>query len=197
MKMRKNSLIFRIFNTIRYILKEGKEHVSTFGPVFDALISRKTLGQTMSVLYGCPPEKSRFRGNFHVAFGRLKKKSLVKFTDKDQFTLTERGRRILLEFEIDDIKLPDFSPRNWDGNWRVLIFDIPEINRAARDIFRNKIQELGFYTLQKSVYVTPRPCEREISGLARMLRINKGVHVLEARKLGLNETEIKRFFGVN
>lgn len=197
MKIYKKSLTSRIFGAIRCILEESKEHVLTFDPVFDALISRKTLGQTMSALYGYPPKKFQFEGNFRTALGRLKKKGLIKFTDQDRFTLTEGGKGILLKFEIDKIKLADFNAKEWDGNWRVLIFDIPEVNRAARDVFRNKIQELGFYTLQKSVYVTPRPCERKISELAKMLKINKEVHVLEARRLGPNEAKIRRFFGIN
>lgn len=197
MKMCKKSLTFRIFDAIQYILKEGKESILTFGPVFDALISRKTLGQTLSALYGYPSEKPRFKGSFRMTLGRLKKKGLIKFSDEDRFVLTDKGQGILLKFDIDDFKLPDFNPQKWDGVWRVLIFDIPEINRAARDLFRSKIQELGFYTLQKSVYVTPQPCEREISELAKMLKINKGVHVLEAKRLGLNEAKIRRFFGVN
>jgi hypothetical protein len=195
MKIRKESQTFKIFSTIQQILKEGKEHISTLS--FNALISRKTLGQTMSALGGYSPKEPYSKEGFHMALRKLKRRELIRFTDNDQFTLTEKGRGILLKFEIDDIKLPDFSLQNWDGNWRVLIFDVPEISRAARDILRSKIQELGFYTLQKSVYVTPRPCEKEIIGLARMLKISGGVHVLEVKKLGRNETRIRRFFGVD
>jgi phenylacetic acid degradation operon negative regulatory protein len=151
----------------------------------------------MSALGGYSPKEPYSKEGFHMALRKLKRRELIRFTDNDQFTLTEKGRGILLKFEIDDIKLPDFSLQNWDGNWRVLIFDVPEISRAARDILRSKIQELGFYTLQKSVYVTPRPCEKEIIGLARMLKISGGVHVLEVKKLGRNETRIRRFFGVD
>ena len=192
----KKSLTRRILNAINSISEEAKEAVFTLGPLFDALMSRKTLGQTMSALGGYSYNSPKIKGDFHTALRRLEKKKLIKFKDSDSFILTEGGKGILLKFEIDDIKLSDFTPGNWDKKWRVLIFDIPEINRAARDVFRGKIQELEFYKLQKSVYVTPRPCEREIMDLARMLKIGKSVHILEASKLGSNERAVRKFFGI-
>jgi DNA-binding transcriptional regulator PaaX len=192
----KKSLTRRILNAINSLSKGAKEVVFTLGPLFDALMSRKTLGQTISALGGYSYNNPRIKGDFRTALRRLEKNKLIKFRDSDSFVLTKGGKEILLKFEIDDIKLPDFNSRNWDKKWRVLIFDIPELSRAARDIFRGKLQELGFYELQKSVYVTPRPCEREIMELARMLRIEKSVHILEASKLGSKERAIRKFFGV-
>ena len=194
--IQKKSLTHRILEVINSISEEAKEAIFTLGPLFDALISRKTLGQTMSALGGYPYNTPKTKGDFRTALKRLEKKKFIKFKDSDSFVLTEGGKGILLKFEIDDIRLPDFASQNWDKKWRVLIFDIPEISRAARDLFRNKIQELEFYTLQKSVYVTPRPCEKEIMGLARMLKIEKSVHILEASKLGSNERVVRKFFGV-
>ena len=192
----KKSLTHRILEVINSIPEEAKEAVFSFGPLFDALMSRKTLGQTMMALGGYPYNTPKTKSDFRTALKRLEKKKLIRFKDSDSFVLTEGGKGILLKFEIDDIRLPDFAPQNWDKKWRLLIFDIPEISRAARDLFRNKIQELEFYTLQKSVYVTPRPCEKEIMGLARMLKIEKSIHVLEASKLGSNERAVRKFFGI-
>jgi phenylacetic acid degradation operon negative regulatory protein len=111
--------------------------------------------------------------------------------------LTDKGRGVLLKFDIDGLKLPDFDPQKWDGIWRVLIFDIPELTRAVRNLFRGKIQELGFYTLQKSVYVTPLACEKEIDELTRLLRIGNGVDVIHSSKLGRKELAVRRFFGIS
>jgi len=195
-EIHKKSLTRQILNVVGFLSQEAKEAVFTLGPLFDVLTSRKTMGQAISVLGGYSYNSPRIKGDFRTALRRLEKKKFIRFTDKDKFVLTDGGKGILLKFEIDDIKLPDFALRSWDKKWRVLIFDIPEINRAARDVFRNKIQELEFYKLQKSVYVTPRPCEKEMMGLARMLGIEKGVHILEASKLGSNETAVRKFFGI-
>jgi hypothetical protein len=195
-EIQKKSLTYKILKAIDFISEGAKDVVFSLGPLFDILTSRKTMGQAMFMLGGYSSDRSMIKTNYRTALKRLEKKKLIKFTDAGSFVLTKGGKDILLKFEIDDIKLPDFNPREWDGKWRVLIFDIPEIIRAARDVFRNKIQELQFYNLQKSVYVTPKPCEKEILKLARMLGIEKSVHILETIKLGLKETAVKKFFGV-
>ena len=43
----------------------------------------------------------------------------------------------------------------WDGLFMMVIFDIAEKNRPARDQFRRKLEELGFGMLQKSVWISP------------------------------------------
>ncbi len=191
------SLTSKIFEAIKMISENNKETFAVLDRGFWALMSRRTLGQTLAAMYGLDYGKQKFKSDYSVAMGRLKSTGFIRFSDRDLFTLTNKGREVLLKFDIDSIKLADFNANEWDGNWRVLIFDIPEIARAIRNLFRDKIQELGFYTLQKSVYVTPRPCEKEILRLARMLKIERGVQILEAVKLGRKEPEVRRFFGIS
>jgi phenylacetic acid degradation operon negative regulatory protein len=195
-RVEKNSLTYKILKAIALISEGAKDFVFSLGPLFDVLTSRKTMGQAILTIGGYSSNKSAIKTNYRTALKRLEKKGLIKFTDATSFILTKGGRDILLKFEIDDIKLPNFDPRKWDGKWRVLIFDISETIRAVRDIFRSKVQELQFYNLQKSVYVTPQPCEEEILELARMLRIEKSVQVLEVTKLGLKEKAVRKFFGI-
>lgn len=47
------------------------------------------------------------------------------------------------------------SSKPWDGKWRVVIFDISEKERRARDYLRDKLVSLGFGKLQKSIYISP------------------------------------------
>ena len=171
-----------------------KQAGETFGPLTEALLSRKTLGQTMMIMAGY--DNSKHKKNYYQTMNRLEKNGLIQFKNRDQFTLTDKGRGILLNFDIDAFELPEFDPKKWDGVWHVLVFDIPEMTRALRDVFRKKIQNLGFYTLQKSVYVTPRPCEKEMKELTKMLSINKDILVLHVQKLGSIETAVKKHFGI-
>ena len=50
-----------------------------------------------------------------------------------------------------------------DGEWRIVIFDIPEKFKKAREALRMKLKELGFLELQKSVFIFPYECEDEIN----------------------------------
>src|SRR3989344_6691547 len=195
MKIKNNSPTFNILRAIKYFLNEAKEAASDLGPSFGALMSRKSLGEVLSAMPGYKSSHAGYKWNYYASFNRLKKNGFIKFSNKDQFVLTEKGKGVLVKFDIDAIKIGDFDPNSWDKIWRVLIFDIPELTRAVRNLFRDKIQELGFYTLQKSVYVTPVACEKEIMELAYLLKIRNGVDIIHASKLGRKELSVKKFFG--
>jgi len=65
-------------------------------------------------------------------------------------SLTEEGKKRLSGI-IPQIDLN----RHWDGNWYIVIFDIPERMRRKRNILRDKLKTLGFRKLQGSVWVSP------------------------------------------
>src|SRR3989344_4593151 len=54
------------------------------------------------------------------------------------------------------------KPARWDKLWRLVIFDIPEEERTGRMALAAKLKELGFYPLQKSVFIHPYECKDEI-----------------------------------
>ena len=99
------------------------------------------------------------------AFYGIKKRKLVHIVKnsnrESNIVLTNRGKREIKSFSIDTVNI--IKPTKWDNKWRILIFDIPIRFRKGRDGLRWKIKELGFCQLQKSVWVYPYPCEKEIS----------------------------------
>lgn len=83
-------------------------------------------------------------------------------TDKETtIIVTEKGKRQLLKYNIKTMTLN--KPDVWDGKWRVVIFDVKEGKKSMRESLRRKMKQLEFYQLQKSVYVSPYPCEKEMS----------------------------------
>ncbi len=50
-------------------------------------------------------------------------------------------------------------PKKWDGIWRVVVFDVPEVKKNIRDELRRGIRLYGFHQLQQSVWVYPYPCD--------------------------------------
>ena len=83
--------------------------------------------------------------------------------DKDGFVkivLTKEGQKKALKFKLDEMKIK--KPAKWDGEWRIVIFDIPERFKKAREALRKKLKDLGFIKLQESVFVFPYECENEI-----------------------------------
>jgi len=85
--------------------------------------------------------------------------------------LTEKGRKRAGKFQIDSLKIN--KPRKWDKKWRLVIFDISQLQSLKRNAFRGKLKELGFYPLQKSVWVCPYPCKDEIELLREFFGLTK------------------------
>ncbi len=93
-----------------------------------------------------------------------------------EIVLTKNGRKNALRFQIDEITIK--KPDKWDGKWRMVIFDIPERKRRARGALRDKLKELGFKELQKSVFVYPYECEDEINFITEVFEIRPYVRFL-------------------
>ena len=56
--------------------------------------------------------------------------------------------------------------RPWDGQWRLVIFDIPTRQNTQREQLRRYLRDKGFGFVQNSVWITPDPLaeERQILG---------------------------------
>jgi CRISPR/Cas system-associated endoribonuclease Cas2 len=112
--------------------------------------------------------------------------------EKEKFIeLTPKGYDYLKKFSFENIKIA--KPKSWDGKWRVIIFDIPEKSRESRDALRAKLMRLGFYQIQKSVYVYPFECAREISFLTDYLQIKDFVLIMISEIIQGEEKIIESF----
>lgn len=132
------------------------------------------------------------------------KKSLTKLK-KDRFlriekrgkdyvlVLTEKGRKRVLRGKIEAVQIP--KPKNWDGKWRVVLFDIPEQYKKGREALRWKLKELGFYHLQKSCFVHPFECSDEIDFISEFFGVSEHINYVVAESLD-GEEELKKFFGL-
>jgi len=69
--------------------------------------------------------------------------------------LLKRGKEVTLKMDLEEMTIE--RPKRWDGVWRLVLFDIPSNKNKARDALRWKMKQLGFYQLQKSVFLFPPP----------------------------------------
>ena len=105
--------------------------------------------------------------------------------------LTKKGEEYALRYKLDEITI--FTPSRWDGRWRVVMFDIPEKYRLARDSLRDKLKEIGFCEVQKSVFVHPYPCRDEIDFIVEVFGIRKYVRFGELLTLTLEEELLQQY----
>ncbi|GBE16949.1 hypothetical protein BMS3Abin15_00773 [bacterium BMS3Abin15] len=139
--------------------------------------------------------KSYNKRQISNALSSLKKRKFIKIikenNGKTRVKLTNKGKKRVTEFILNDITIS--KPKNWDGKWRIVIFDIPIDRDRARGALRRKIKELGFRQLQKSVWIFPYECEDEILFISEIFRITKYVEIFTVDKM-LHEKEIRRAF---
>lgn len=107
--------------------------------------------------------------------------------------LSESGQKRALTYQTSAIKIN--PPPVWDRKWRIVVFDIPEDEREARDSLRKHLADLGFYKLQQSVSVHPFDCRNEIDFLVELHDIRKYVRYIVAEHID-NELVLKRFFNL-
>lgn len=110
---------------------------------------------------------------------RLKQKGTIDYLDDQQLVLklTEYGRQQAI------IKAVYLNDSNWDGQWRIVIFDIPEKRRIARDLLRNRLKEWGFTQKQKSVWITKRNVTKPLKEFIKQIGIQEWVIVFEASQI--------------
>ena len=142
--------------------------------------------------------KKKYKTNsFYVTLKRLQKQRLIEIKketgDKIILSITEKGKKKLLEYNIDDMKIE--RPEKWDKKWRVISFDIPEKRKKAREALREKLNDLNFYPLQKSLFVFPFPCRDEIYFIAEVFQIQNNITYLETPEIS-NEYKMRKYFEV-
>lgn len=104
--------------------------------------------------------------------------------------LTDKGKFRAITFSFQNMRI---DKKNWDGKWRLVVFDIPEKFRVGRDSLREKIKELGFYEFQKSVFVFPYKCKDEIDFIIEFYGIRKYVRYGVLEEID-NEKHLKEIF---
>jgi DNA-binding transcriptional regulator PaaX len=137
------------------------------------------------------------RESLRRAVKSLYKSKLIDMTDGDdglvKITLTENGKQRALEYNIDEIVIK--TPKVWDRKWRIVVFDIPEKFKKTREAMRQHLERLGFYKLQKSVFVLPYECCDEIEFLIEFYSIRSYVRQIVAEKID-NELHLKKIFKI-
>lgn len=137
------------------------------------------------------------RSRLYRIVGEFYNDRLIDYKEeKDGFVkivLTKEGQKKALKFKLDEMEIK--IPPKWDGEWRIVIFDIPEKFKKAREALRLKLKDLGFLELQKSVFVFPYECEDEINFIMEVFLIRSFVRFVRAKSF-TNEEQLKIKFDI-
>ena len=133
------------------------------------------------------PDRKKIYSNFK----NIENRGLVSEIGDDKYKFTKKGIRWFEESKFKYLKLKTVK---WDKKWRIIIFDIPQEMHNKRNWLRKKLKNLGFYMIQKSVFVFPYPCEEELGDICSHLNISDYVDIIIADSFRSKEQEIKMFF---
>lgn len=123
----------------------------------------------------------------------LKYRGLIMDAGSGRFKFTQSGS-VWAKGAINK-----YFPRRypvWDKKWRLVIFDIPQELHLARVKFRKKLINLGFFMLQKSVFVLPYPCHEEIGDICEQLNISDYIDIVTAEDIGFKKSELIKYFNL-
>ena len=130
----------------------------------------------------------------YIGFKNLERRGLIKVKINDYFVFTKRGQNWLQHSFIRYFYMKNGGV--WDRKWRIIIFDIPQELHRERIKFRRKLKSMGFFMLQKSVFVFPYPCNEEITDLSNILGVTDYVDIIIAESPGLKEQELLKIFNL-
>ncbi|MBI2196819.1 hypothetical protein HYU45_04405 [Candidatus Daviesbacteria bacterium] len=114
------------------------------------------------------------------ALQRLRQAGFIELLeDKDLILrLTDKGRERAVLAELQSLA------GEWDGRWRIVIFDVPEKRRSARDLLRHNLKTWGFTPWQQSVWVTKKNCTAPLRKYIKNVGIEDWVLVIESDDIG-------------
>lgn len=114
------------------------------------------------------------------ALKRLRERGLIDFVSDQELTyrLTDDGRQKAIWESIR------FDDKKWDGKWRLVVFDIPEKRRQARNLLRDNLKKWGFVAWQKSVWATKQDCVKALRNFIKSVGIKDWVIILESDNVG-------------
>lgn len=139
--------------------------------------------------YGTNPFKS-----YSDTLYQLKKRGWIKFVKdggEKHYALTEHG---VLEALAAKMRLYS-APEQWDGKWRMVIFDIPEDAHNHRDKLRSLLKELGYKYLQGSVWISPHPLDREAIAYLHAANLHRFIRIIKIEEID-DDKDLRKLFNL-
>ena len=98
------------------------------------------------------------------------------------YRLTRRGHRLLEEGE-ERIHHVSWDAE-WDGDWCVVTYSIPEDVRHLRDRLRTRLAWLGFGSLGNGIWICPHGVEERVAEMAEEMSLDSHLICFRARLRG-------------
>ena len=132
------------------------------------------------------------------AVSALYRSNLISYKENSDGTTTlvlnEHGKKKALRYNLAAMAIE--KPKKWDGLWRIVLFDIPEKNREGRVALMQKLKQLGFYPIQKSVFIFPYECKNEIDFVTEIFELRPYVRFFLVKEADV-DLALRRTFNLH
>jgi DNA-binding transcriptional regulator PaaX len=161
--------------------------------ILDNLFNLRGLfGSSYGVAYALAMKQRKVSAReFGQAVNRMRSRQLLEITEKNNqrfIKLTQEGQLTVLF-----VKAKVQKPREWDGKWRLIIFDIPENSKEQRSILRGLLRDNNFCKLQASVYISPYPLNREAVSYLSRSGLSEYIRILKVEEMDSDKELLKRY----
>jgi|SRR3989344_1127375 len=128
--------------------------------------------------YRSAKNKRRFNNLIYY----LKKRGYVSVKNlqgRQGLILTKEGigRALKASFALEE------RERRKDGKWVMIIFDIPQNHKKARNLLRSILKNLGYKLLQQSVWVSPYDISKRTEELLQLHYLERYVKIFLIQEL--------------
>jgi hypothetical protein len=184
-------------------LNQSKEHMSQ-GILMDMLNAgiklRATIegSETIRILATQTPLSRMFiryyPSSVERAVIKLWRKGFVDVKDMAEgyiVVLTEKGKTEVMKYDLENMSVEQQS--SWDGKWRMVIFDIASGNDRVRHKLLDLLKSMGFFRMQKSVYIHAYPCVKQIKFIREVLGLPHSIKLATIEHLE-NDEDLRRIF---
>jgi len=122
---------------------------------------------------------------------QLVKGGLLEKKDNSIYRLTVKG----FSFLCTKFPFVRFLRESWDGKWRIISYEIPEIKRHLRDRLRREMEGWGLGPWHRSFWITPHPVIENLRELVLGKEEERYVQAFTAEHaFGNRDTLIRKVF---
>jgi len=170
----------------------GKILTGVFGNVLDSTIGSKFF-LTKQGMREFAKKLAMDERNFRRCLNGMEKNGLVSREERG-FVITPKGHTALLKMKIEN---DNWQKKDWDGSWKMVIFDIPEQKKGARDSLRKFLIRKGFYRLQDSVFVSPYANLEALNFMRFEYGVSENVNIFTAKSADIDDDhKLKKLFNL-
>lgn len=142
-----------------------------------------TIPNTVQLFKYFTPKNSAERARIKKSVTRLEMGGFIerKGDKKGLISLTQKGKERAMRYEVNQMKIA--SQKTWDKKWRLIMFDVPENRKQARRAINLVLKKFGCVQYQKSVFITPFPCKKEIDFVGECFGVRDYIRIIVASEV--------------